>query len=67
MQVTKSAGNITAINYVQATATNGRQTVFPQLVSAAKSANGSNFGNFGGATFTTDAFKQALDSALAKF
>ncbi|MEY4322130.1 MAG: hypothetical protein RL167_858, partial [Actinomycetota bacterium] len=29
-------------------------------------ANGSNFANISGATFTTAAFKQALDSAISK-
>jgi hypothetical protein len=37
------------------------------LISAAISANGSGFGNLGGATYTTNAFKQALDNALGKF
>jgi uncharacterized protein with FMN-binding domain len=31
------------------------------------SAQGSGFGNISGATYTTEAFKQALDSALGKF
>ena len=67
VKVTKKGGNITAVDYLNSSATNGRQGAFPSLVSAAISANGSNFGNLGGATYTTDAFKQALDSALAKF
>jgi uncharacterized protein with FMN-binding domain len=37
------------------------------LAEAAVNANGSNFGNVSGATFTTQAFKQALESALGKF
>lgn len=67
LSVTKSNGSITAIDLVQAGATGGRQNAFPALVSAAIGANGSSFGNCSGATFTTIAFKQALDSALAKF
>ena len=67
VKVTKKSGNITSIDYLQKSATAGRGAVFPDLVAAAKAANGSNFGNFGGATYTTEAFKQALDSALAKF
>ena len=58
-------GKLTAINLLQAGATGGRDAAFSVLVSAAISANGSNFGNASGATFTTDAFKQSLDSAIA--
>jgi uncharacterized protein with FMN-binding domain len=36
------------------------------LVTDAISANGSNFANLSGATYTTDAFKQALESAISK-
>jgi uncharacterized protein with FMN-binding domain len=67
LSVTKSNGKITSIGLVQAQATGGRQGAFSYLVQYAEQAQGSNFGNLGGATFTTDAFKQALDSALAKF
>jgi uncharacterized protein with FMN-binding domain len=68
VSVTKdSSGKITAVNLVQALATGGRQGAFSVLQSAALSAQGSNFGNVSRATYTTNAFKQALDSALAKF
>ena len=67
VKVTKSSGNITSITYLQKSATDGRSAVFPDLVVAAKAANGSNISNISGATYTTDAFKEALDSALAKF
>lgn len=67
LTVTKSSGKITDISLDVATATHGRQAAFSPLVQAAVAANGSNFGNLGGATVTTDAFKQALESALAKF
>jgi len=36
-------------------------------VQSAIASQGANFSNLSGATFTTDAFKQALTSALAKF
>jgi uncharacterized protein with FMN-binding domain len=64
--VTKANGKITAVDFLQATASAGRDQAFAMLTSAAIKANGSNFGNIGGATYTTDAFKQALDSALTK-
>jgi uncharacterized protein with FMN-binding domain len=67
VSVTKDNGNITAVNLLQAGATGGRQGAFSLLVQYAIQANGTSFGNLGGATFTTDAFKQSLESALAKF
>jgi uncharacterized protein with FMN-binding domain len=67
VSVTKAGGKVTAVNMLQSGATGGRQGAFPYLTQYAVSANGSSFGNLGGATFTTDAFKQSLESALAKF
>ena len=67
VSVTKSNGKITNVTMVQAGASHGREQAFPVLIQAAVQAQGSNFGNLGGATYTTQAFKQALDSALAKF
>jgi len=67
LSVTKANGKITKIGLVQAGATGGRQGAFSYLVQYAVAAQGTSFGNLGGATFTTEAFKQALDSALAKF
>ena len=66
LKVTKSAGKISAIDLVQAGATGGREQAFNMLVDAAISANGSNISNIGGATYTTETFKTALDSALSK-
>jgi uncharacterized protein with FMN-binding domain len=66
VSVTKANGKITNVTMVQSGATAGREQAFPTLIQAAVSANGSNFGNLSGATFTTDAFKQALDSAVKK-
>jgi uncharacterized protein with FMN-binding domain len=67
VKVTKSGGKITDITYLQSVATHGRAAAFPYLVQYAIQANGSNFANLSGATFTTNAFKQSLESALAKF
>jgi uncharacterized protein with FMN-binding domain len=66
LSVTKANGKITAVGMVQASATNGRQQAFSYLVQAAITAQGTSFGNISGATYTTDAFKQALDSAIQK-
>lgn len=64
--VTKSSGKLSAIDYGGSTATDGRQQAYPMLVDEAIKAQGSSFGNLGGATYTTDAFKKALDNAIAK-
>jgi uncharacterized protein with FMN-binding domain len=66
LNVTETNGKITAIDLVQAGATGGREQAFSYLVTDAISANGTSFGNLSGATYTTDAFKQALDSAISK-
>ena len=66
LSVTRTAGKIAKIDIGSSTATNGRYQAFPVLVQAAISAQGTNFGNLSGATYTTDAFKQALSSAITK-
>jgi uncharacterized protein with FMN-binding domain len=66
LSVTKVNGKITAIDYSNSTATNGRDQAFPYLVQYAIQAQGTNFSNLSGATYTTDAFKQALSSAVSK-
>lgn len=67
VKVTKTSGKITSVDLVQGTATNGREAAFPSLIQATLDANGANFGNLSGATYTTNAFKKAVKSALAKF
>lgn len=67
VSVTKSGGKISAVNMLQSGATGGRQAAFTYLVDLAIQANGTSFGNLSGATYTVDAFKQSLESALAKF
>ena len=66
VSVTEANGKITAIDYSNSTASNGRDKAFPYLVQYAIQAQGTNFANLSGATYTTDAFKQALTSALSK-
>ena len=67
VKVTKVGSKITDITMLQANATDGRASAFPYLVQYAIDANGTNFANLSGATYTTDAFKQSLNAALAKF
>jgi hypothetical protein len=66
LTVTKSGGKLAAIDIGGSTATDGRQQAYPILVDEALKAQGTSFGNLGGATYTTDAFKKALDNAIAK-
>lgn len=66
LKVTKSAGKLSAIDVGGSTANEGREQAYPILVDEAIKAQGSSFGNLGGATYTTDAFKKALDNAIAK-
>ena len=65
--VTKTDGKITAVNLLQAGATGGRSQAFDFLVQYTVDAQGSSFGNISGATYTTTAYKQSLDAALAQF
>lgn len=66
LAVTRTAGKISAIDVGQSGATAGREQAFPYLVDYAIKAQGTSFTNLGGATFTSEAFKQALDSAITK-
>ena len=65
LEITVADGTLTDINLLQAT-TEGRgyEQAPPILVEAALGAGGTDFGNLSGATFTTQAFKQALTDAL---
>lgn len=67
LSVTLKDGVITSVSSSGSTATEGRSSAFPSLEQMAIDANGSGFANIGGATYTTKAFKKALDAALAKF
>jgi len=67
VEVVKTGTSITAINMIQAGATGGRQQAFPYLVQEAIAAQSASVGNISNATFTTQAFSQALASALGKF
>ena len=66
VEVVRTAGKISAVNLVQGTASAGRDQAFSYLQQYAVDSQGSSFANLSGATYTTDAFKQALDSAISK-
>jgi len=69
LTVTKTGTKITDIAMDRAGATNGRAASFPYLISLAlQSQNGSfDTSMMSGATYSTDAFMQALNNALGKF
>lgn len=68
ISVTKSGGSITDITIVNGGTEGGEYSGVPNILAkAALQAQGLNFGNVGGATHTTDAFKKALENTLAKF
>lgn len=66
LEVVRQGGKLTAVNLIQADATAGRQQAFALLQQAALDAQGTNFANLSGATYTVDAFKTALESAISK-
>ena len=65
--ITKEGTALTAVDLIQGDATNGRAQAYQILIDAALKVQGTNFGNVSGATFTTDAFRKAVDNALLKF
>lgn len=66
ISVTATAGKITAINTDNSTCSHGWEAAWPMLTEAAIAANGSDFENISGATFTAEAFKEALNTAISK-
>lgn len=66
LSVSTDGSKLTDVGLVQADATGGRQSAFSYLVTDAITSNGSNFSNLSGATYTSEAFKKALDSAISK-
>jgi uncharacterized protein with FMN-binding domain len=67
VSITKLGTEITAVDLLQGDATNGRDTAYQILIDATLQQQGTNFGNVSGATFTTDAFRKAVENALLKF
>ena len=66
LEVTATNGKIEKITEVQATASSGYMQAFPYLNEMAIKAQSANFGNLSGATFSSEAYAQALSSALSK-
>lgn len=68
ISVTKVGSKITDVTIISGGTEGGEWASVPGLLAqAAIDAQGSNFGNISRATHTTEAFKKALETALAKF
>ena len=66
ISVTFSDATIIDIQILQGDTNNGIGKAYPVLIKAAIGAQGANFGNYTGATYTTNAFKVAINNAIAK-
>lgn len=66
LKVTEASGKIQSIDLIQAGANGGREQAFSYLVEESLAVNGISFSNISGATYTVDAYKQALTNALSK-
>ncbi len=66
LEVTATGGKIDSIVEKTATASRGFEQAFPYLNAAAIQAQGTSFSNVSGATFSSEAYRQALNSALSK-
>jgi hypothetical protein len=67
LSVTMVGSEITAVGLVQGETSNGRDKAYKILEDATIQTQGTNYGNVSGATFTTDAYKLAVENALSKF
>jgi uncharacterized protein with FMN-binding domain len=67
LELTHQAGTIMNVSVLQGDTSYGRGDTYAALINATVAAQGTNFGNYSGATFTTEAFRSAVASATAKF
>ena len=66
VSITKTGDQITDVTLLKGDATYGRDVAYQTLIQATLQYQGTNYGNVSGATFTTEAFKLAVENALAK-
>ena len=66
LRLTSVGNQITDVAVLQGDASYGRDVAYATLISATLKYQSTNYGNVSGATFTTEAFKLAVESALAK-
>jgi uncharacterized protein with FMN-binding domain len=65
--VTALVGKVTQISVVQGESSNGRAAAYKELTAQLIESQGQSYGNVSGATFTTEAFIRAYNSAVSKF
>lgn len=66
LRLTKLGTQITNVSVLQGDTSYGRDVAYATLVSATLEVQSTNYGNVSGATFTTEAFKLAVENALSK-
>ena len=66
ISLTAVGTDVTNVTLLQGDASYGRDVAYTALIDATVQTDGINYGNVSGATFTTDAFKQAVTNALGK-
>lgn len=66
IEITATSGKLDKINLIQQQTSPGWEQAFPILNQEALAASSTNIANVSGATFTTQAYKQALTSAISK-
>ena len=67
ISVTALDGKITNISVLQGETSNGRAEAYKTLSSQLINSQGQSYGNVSGATFTTEAFIRAYNSAVSRF
>ena len=67
ISMTVLGNEITKVNVIQGDLTNGRKEAYAILTDATVQVQGTNYGNVSGATYTTEAFKLAVENVLGKF
>ena len=67
ISMTMLGNEITSVEVIQGDLTNGRDKAYAILTDATVQVQGTNYGNVSGATFTTEAFKIAVENVLGKF
>lgn len=67
ISMTKTDSTITDVTLLQGDASYGRDAAYAALINATIQVQGTGYGNVTGATFTTEAFKKAVDNVMAKF
>ena len=66
LRLSRLGTEITDITVLQGDTSYGRDVAYATLVAATLQFQSTDYGNVSGATFTTEAFKLAVESALAK-